>query len=75
MKAVGTTHHDDARLACEAFVARWPELITDIPAEPAVNHAVSSAIASGLSIRPDELVVSALVIGITAPKAIAPAPL
>lgn len=66
MKAVGTTHHNDARLACEAFVARWPDLRSDVPAEPALNHAVSSAMVAGLSIHRDELVVPALVVGVTA---------
>jgi hypothetical protein len=72
MKVVGTTHHDDARLACEAFVARWPDLRSDIPAEPALNHAVSSAMAAGLSIQRDELVVPALVVGVTAKTAVEP---
>ena len=68
MKVVGTSHHDDARLACQAFVVRWPDLISDIPEEPgvkAVNHAVSSAMAAGLSIDRNELVKPALVIGVT----------
>jgi hypothetical protein len=65
MKVVGTTHHDDARLACEAFVARWPNLLSDVPAESALNHAVSSALAAGLSIDRIELVVPSLVVGAT----------
>lgn len=72
MKIVGTSHHDDARLACEAFVTRWPDLISDIPAEPATNHAVSSAMAAGLSIDPNELVLPALVVGVTLKTAIEP---
>jgi hypothetical protein len=72
MKAVGTTHHDDARLACAAFVARWPDLRSDVPIEPALNHAVSSAMASGLSIHRDELVMPALVVGVTANIAVQP---
>jgi hypothetical protein len=67
MKIVGTSHHNDARLACEAFVARWPDIISDIPAEPAMNHAVSSAMAAGLSIDPNELALPALVVAV-APK-------
>ena len=63
MKVVGSSHHDDARLACQAFIARWPELSSDIPAEPAINHAVSSAMAAGLSVEPGELVLPAVVIG------------
>ncbi len=73
MKAAGTTHHDDARLACQAFVARWPDLRSDVPGEPALNHAVSSAMAAGLSIRQDELVLPALVVGVTASTAVEPA--
>jgi hypothetical protein len=73
MKAVGTTHHDDARLACQAFVARWPDLQSDVPGEPALNHAVSSAMAAGLSIQQDELVLPALVVGVTASTAVEPA--
>ena len=66
MKVAGSTHQDDARLACEAFVAGWPNLLSDIPAESALNHAVSSAMAAGLSINRDELMMSALVVGVTA---------
>jgi len=73
IKAASTTHHDDARLACKAFVARWPDLVSDIPAEPALNHAVSSAMAAGLSIHRGELVVPALVVGVMAKTAVEPA--
>lgn len=72
MKVVGTGHHYDARLACQAFIAHWPDLISDIPAEPAINHAVSSAMAAGLSIDPKELVLPALVVGVTPKTAIEP---
>jgi hypothetical protein len=70
MKVVGTTPHDDARRACDAFVARWPDLFSDIPPEPALNHAVSSAMAAGLSIDRNELVIPALVVGVTAKTAV-----
>lgn len=72
MKVVGASHHDDARLACQAFIAKWPELSSDIPEEPAINHAVSSAMAAGLSIESGELVLPALVIGVTPKTAIEP---
>jgi hypothetical protein len=72
MKVVGASHHDDARLACQAFVARWPDLVSDIPAEPAINHAISSAMAAGLSIDRNELAMPALVIGIAQKTAIDP---
>jgi hypothetical protein len=65
MKVAGTTHHEDARLACEAFVARWPHSISAIPSEPAMNHAVSSALAVGLSIDRDELTFPCLVVDIS----------
>jgi hypothetical protein len=64
MKAVEIKHHEDARLACHAFLARWPNLASDIPGERAVNHAVSSAIAAGLSIDLSELQLPALVVGV-----------
>jgi hypothetical protein len=72
MKVVGTTHHDDARLGCEAFVARWPNLLSDIPAESALNHAVSSALAAGLSINRDEPIVPSLVVGVIAKAPVEP---
>ena len=62
MKRDGTSHHDDARAACLAFAARWPHFVSDIPAEPAMNHAVSPAMAAGLSVDPLELAFPALVI-------------
>lgn len=63
MKVAGTTHHDDARLACDAFIARWPDLVSDVSPEPALNHAVSSAMVAGLAVDGDELAMSALVVG------------
>jgi hypothetical protein len=65
MKVVGAKHHEDARLACQAFIARWPNLASDIPAERAVNHAVSSAMAAGLEIDRAELLLPAIVIGVS----------
>jgi hypothetical protein len=66
MKSSEPTHHGDAKIACDAFVERWPNLRSDIPAEHALNHAVSSAVAAGLSITLDELTMAACVIGGTA---------
>ena len=63
MKSIENTHHGDAKIACDAFVARWPNLRSEIPAESALNHAVSSAVAVGLSINLDELKMAACVIG------------
>jgi hypothetical protein len=66
MKSDGTSHPDDAQRACKAFIVRWPNLISDIPFEPAINHAVSSALAVGMSIDLRELVKPALVISVAA---------
>jgi hypothetical protein len=61
----GANHHDDARLAVQAFLARWPEVPSDVPIEPALNHAVSAAIASGLRADVAEILMPALVVGVT----------
>ena len=61
----GTGHHDDARLACEAFVRRWPDLGSDIPGEAAVNHAVSAAQVAGLAVCLEELRQAAVVVAVT----------
>jgi hypothetical protein len=72
MKRVGTSHHDDARIACQAFANRWSNLTSDILPEPAVNHAVSSAMAAGLLIEQSELVLPAVVVGVTSNTASEP---
>ncbi|WP_238306511.1 hypothetical protein, partial [Methylobacterium gregans] len=61
----GTSHHDDALLAVQAFVARWPSLTSDILPEPALNHAVSAALASGLRVEVAEIAMPAVVVGVT----------
>jgi hypothetical protein len=66
MKSIENTHDGDAKLACNAFLKRWPNLRSEIPAESALNHAVSSAVAVGLSINLDELKMAACVVGGTA---------
>ena len=63
-KGLASTHASDAALACRAFESRWPDLTSDIPAEPALNHAVSSAIAAGLSIDLREICVPCVVVGV-----------
>jgi hypothetical protein len=68
MKVAGTNHQDDARLACDIFVERWPNLRSDIPPEDsdvdrALNHAVSAAIVAGLLIDAGELGIPAVVLG------------
>jgi hypothetical protein len=63
MKVDGATHHDDAALACDSFMARWPDLLSDIPEQSAFNHAVSSAILAGLDVDHREFSQPSLVIG------------
>jgi hypothetical protein len=58
-------HHDDARLAVEAFAARWPEIETDVPAEPAVSHAAVAASIAGFRVDPAELGAACLVVAVT----------
>ncbi len=58
-------HHDDARLAVEAFQSRWPDIETDVPAEPAVNHAAVAASIAGFRVDPAEFQEAALVVGVT----------
>jgi hypothetical protein len=60
--AKGADHKADAKIALDAYNARWPGLESDIPAEPAVNLAVAAALASGLAIDPDEIGMAAIVI-------------
>ena len=56
------THGEDARAALEAFEARWPDLASDVPAEPAINLAVAAALAAGLDVDTDEIGVPSIVI-------------
>jgi hypothetical protein len=64
MKIVGSTHHDDARLACDEFCKRWPNVESDIPLEPAINHAVSAAIVAKLNIDAREIAMPSIVVGV-----------
>lgn len=61
----GASHHDDALLAVQTFLARWPEVSSDVPPEPALNHAISAAIASGLRAEVAEISMPAVVVGVT----------
>ena len=56
------THGEDARAALEAFEGHWPDLKSDVTAEPAVNLAVAAALAAGLAIDPGEIGVPSIVI-------------
>jgi hypothetical protein len=57
--------HDDARLGVEAFAARWPEIETDVPAEPAMSHAAVAASIAGFRVDPAELGAACLVVAVT----------
>lgn len=65
MKIAGSTHHDDARVACEVFVERWHNLESEVPPERATNHAISCAMAAGHDIDAAELIKPAIVIGVS----------
>ncbi|MEN5080995.1 hypothetical protein ABE438_00785 [Bosea sp. TWI1241] len=69
----GASHHDDALLAVDAFAARWPDLVSDVPPEPALNHAVTAAMASGLLVDPGELAMPAIVVGVSPATLLDPA--
>jgi hypothetical protein len=58
----GTSHHDDATIAVSAFTARFPNIISDVPAEPAVNHAAVALTIAGFTIDADEIGRAGLVV-------------
>ncbi len=60
--AKGVEHHHDATYAVEAFVARLRDPQSDVPAEPALNHAAVALMVAGFAIAPDELASAGLVI-------------
>jgi hypothetical protein len=63
--AKGTAHVNlhiaDAIVALDTFMSRWPDLRTDIAAEPALNLAVAAAMSAGLTVEPDEIGAAAVV--------------
>jgi hypothetical protein len=61
-EAKRATHGEDARAALEAFEARWPDLRSDVPEEPAVNLAVAAALAAGLDVDPGEIAAASIVV-------------
>lgn len=63
--AKGLSHHEDAAFAVAEFTRRWPVLYSDIPPEPALNHAASALLACGIGVELDELKSSPLVIAAT----------
>jgi hypothetical protein len=56
------SHGEDARAALEAFQYRWPDLKSDVTAEPALNLAVAAALAAGLHIDTGEICEPSIVI-------------
>jgi hypothetical protein len=55
-------HADNATTALKAFMARWPDLRSDIPVEAAVNLAVAAALSAGLRVDLDEIGAPSVVI-------------
>jgi hypothetical protein len=51
-------------LAIAAFGARYPSLVSDVPAEPATNHAAVGLQMAGFSILPEELGLAGLVVSV-----------
>ena len=56
------THADDATTALSAFMARWPDLRSDIPVEAAVNLGIAAALSAGLCVDIDEIGAPSVVI-------------
>ncbi|MCX5513742.1 hypothetical protein C3941_13640 [Kaistia algarum] len=69
-EAKGTDHHHDASYAVEAFVSRLADLQSDVPAEPAINHAAVALMIAGFPIALEELTQAGLVIA-AVPRTIA----
>jgi hypothetical protein len=61
-KAKGLTHHEDAELAVETFHARYPALHSDVPAEPAINHAAVALQVAGFVVPSEEIKEAAIVL-------------
>jgi hypothetical protein len=56
------TRADDAMTVLKAFMARWPDLRSDIPVEAAVNLGVAAALSAGLCVDIDEIGAPSVVI-------------
>lgn len=54
-KAKGMGHHEDAGFAVAALRERWPDLLSDVQGEPAMNHAAAALRVAGFDIADDEL--------------------
>ena len=68
--AKGLSHHHDALYAVDAFVSRLADLQSDVPAEPAINHAAVALMIAGFPIALEELTQAGLVIA-AVPRTIA----
>ncbi len=61
-KAKGASHHHDASYGVAAFVARLSDLRSDVPAEPALNHAAVALLVAGFPVPLSELSQAGLVV-------------
>lgn len=52
--AKALSHHDDAALAVAEFASRYPAIESDVPPEPAVNHAATALHIAGFRVDPVE---------------------
>ena len=68
------THAADAIIALDTFMARWPDLQSDIPREPALNLAVAAAMSAGLAIERDEIGEASIVLSAPASRSLAADP-
>jgi hypothetical protein len=64
--AKGVSHHNDAELAVAAFERHYPNLTSDIPPEPATNHAAVALNVAGFSVASDELGMAGIVVAVLA---------
>jgi hypothetical protein len=62
--AKGLSHHADAALAVTAFAKRQQSLYSDIPTEPAINHAAVALSVAGLDVEPTEFGRAGLVVAV-----------
>ncbi len=62
------THAADAIVALDTFMARWPDLQSDIPPEPALNLAVAAAMSAGLAVERDEIGEASIVLAAPASR-------
>lgn len=64
--AKALSHHDDAALAVAEFASRYPAIESDVPSEPAVNHAATSLHIAGFRIDSTEFAIAGTVVCVAA---------